>query len=347
MPDQNDAIQQLLAQYELGDTGGDPHEGSVPVRVAPQQQRPAGIPATKAVPPKDPQTGRFLPAQVQPSAPGAQRQESSEDPIINPETGEPIQHSRALLKHAYLAGFSDAEIDTTPSETLQDLIFTRQREMLEKAVQQPAPNISGIEKPVVKAPEPDPEVSFGEFESDDNLDPKLRAVLKGHLTEQLKKLKAIETRLEETTKRQEQQERASQAKARDGHIDKMLTKHAHFLGNESIAELSEGSPNLAKRRAVLGLASADKSKRSDQEKIDYAVSQLFGAPPQADPEVPQPGTRPTAQQWANGGVPRPTSRKPAPEINDIKNATKAVEQRLAMLNQAGSNGSVDKDDFPE
>lgn len=273
---------------------------------------------------------------------------ASGDPVEHPETGEPIQHTRTLYRHAVQTGFTDAEIDSTPSEQLQDLIFSRQREMLERASQTPTPNVSAAEKPAPVA-EPEPEVSFGEFENEENLDPKLKGVLKGHLTAQLKALKALEAKLAAAEQREQQRVQAEQVRARDNHIDKMLSEHAHFLGSASIAELHEGSPDLAKRRAVLGLAAADKTKRSDKEKIAFAVSQLFGAPPVESgvtPE-PEPGARPSAAQWANGGVPRPTSRKPAPELNDIRRATKEVENRLAQLSQPGSNGSVDQDDFPD
>lgn len=348
MQPQNDAIKQLLEQYDLGDTGGDPHEGSVPVRVAPQQQRPAGIPATKAVPPKDPETGRFLPAQVQPSAANAQHQETSEEPLLDSETGQPVQHSRVLYRHAVQTGFTDQEIDSTPSEQLQQMVFDRQQEMFSKATQQQAPNVSAIEKPAPK-PEPEPVVDFGEFESDENLDPKLRGVLKGHLTEQLKKLKAIEARLEETAKREEAREKADKQRAFDNHIDKVFAKHTDLVGSESISDLYEGHPNLDRRRDALALANIDKSKKSVQEKIDTAIAKLapsWGVTVQTETQQPQPGARPSAQQWANGGVPRPTQRKPQEEVNDVRRARQAVEQRLSQLTQPGSNGSVDVEDFP-
>lgn len=344
---ENDAIQKLIESYDLGDMGGDPHEGSVPVRVAPQQKRPAGIPATQAVPPRDPQ-GRFLPATPQPSAPNAHRQVASEDPLqYSQEPGEPPQvyeHTRTLYRHAIQTGFTDAEIDSTPSEELQDRVFNRQREMFSKAQASPAPNVSAVEKPPVV--EPDPEVSLGEFEK--ALEPEVVTPLKAHLVNQLKQLKALEAKLEAAEKREQERVQVDQQRSRDQAIDKMLSKHAHFLGAESIAELYEGNPNLAKRRAVLGLANADTSNRSNQEKIDYAVSQLFGPAPHQEEESQQPqrNGRPTAAQWANGGVPRPTQRKPAPEVDGVRRAIKEVSSRLEQMNRPGENGTVDLDDFP-
>ncbi len=343
MQPQNDAIADLLAQYDLGDTGGDP--GSTPVRVVPQQQRPAGIPATKAVPPKDPVTGKFLPAQVQPSAASAQHQVSSEDPLLDSDTGEPIQHSRTLLRHALQSGFTDQEIDSTPSEQLQELVFSRQREQITRAAtHNPTPNISANETPVAKVPEPEPQVDFVEI--DKVLDPEVANPLKAHLTAQLKQLKAIEAKLEAAEKREQQRVEQQRVAEQSNHLDRLLSKHSALLGEKPWHELTKSSPDWVKRHAVLTLAEADTTNKSVQEKIDWAVSQLFGTP-QVQPETTQGQGRPTAQDFANGGVPRPTQRKPAPEINDVKRARQAVQQQLERMSQPGQNGTVELDDFPE
>lgn len=339
------ADESLLDQYDLGDTNEGLYKGSVAVPARPSQQRPAGIPATKAVPPKDPATGKFLPAQAQASAPGAQKQEPSEEPLSEPHT-----HSRNLLRRAVETGFSDTEIDSTPSEELEERIYARQKEAIAQASASPPPNVSARQQEqIATLPEPDPEVNFGEFEDEANLDPKLKAVLKGHLVNQIKQYKALEAKLQAAETREKEREERAQRTARNQAIDKMFAKHAHFVGDQSVAEMHPEDPNLAKREAVIALAIRDKSKRSDQEKIDHAISQLFGA---AEPEVEKarasrPGQRPTPQEFANGGIPRPTQRKPAPELNGVVRARKAVEERLAQLQEPGSNGTVDYEDFPE
>ncbi len=340
-------VQDILAQYDLGDTGGD--VGSTPVRANPPQQRQAGIPAVKATPPKDPETGRFLPAQVQPSAPNAQRQEASEDPLLDGE-GQPISHSRTLLRHAHLAGFTDAEIDTTPSEQLQDLVFSRQQEQINRAVAQQTPNVSANPTPP-PAPEPEPQVDFSEI--DKVLDPEIATPLKNQLTAQLKQLKALEAKLEAQTKMAEQANVQRKQTDENDQMDRLFSEHSAFLGKKTWRELSKNDPDWIKRNAVVMLAGTDTSARSAKEKLAWAVGQLFGMVPQAQSvaedyePAPQKNGRPTKEEWANGGVPRPTQRKPSAELNDIKRARQAVQNRLEQLSAPGSNGTVDKDDFPE
>lgn len=341
MPDDS-----LLEQYDLGDTEEGLYAGSVAVTPRPNQQRPAGIPATKAIPPKDPVTGKFLPAQAQPSAPNAQRQEPSEEPLQQ-------THSRNLLRRAVETGFTDTEIDSTPSEELEERIYSRQKEAIARAANSPQPNLSAREQ--VQSPVQDevvePEPQYPEI--DKVLDPEIAAPLKAQLTAQLKQLKAMEAKLIASEAREKQREENYQRQSRNQAIDKMFSKHAHFVGAQSVSEMHPEDPNLAKREAVIALAIRDKSKRSDQEKIDHAISQLFGAAQEPEVETPtrqvptRQGQRPTPQEFANGGIPRPTQRKPAPELNGVVRARKAVEERLAQLQEPGSNGTVDYDDFPE
>lgn len=247
MPYQNGQQQQYAPQDQYDFDGGAEdggYVGSVPRgNFAPAQTQ---IPAFRAVPPKDPRTGRYVqnnqqlrqPVQRHPLQMSQrereqqyqqQQQQFDQQPQLDseaaydPNYGQPSQqsqpeqvfeHPRALLRRAYEVGFSDQEIDAMPSEALDEAVWGRHRAGMEESRQrgvaqalQPVQQQQPLQQQQ-QAPQQEetPPIDFGEFET--VMDQGFVKNLKKHLTDQLKQFKTLEKKLVEQEARNQQREQA-------------------------------------------------------------------------------------------------------------------------------------------
>jgi hypothetical protein len=357
--DQND--------YDLGPDVDEaaPYQGSQPANFAPAQQRPSNqIPTIRAVPPQGPD-GRFLKTdQRHPLQQGgyeSRQQQQAQQPYdleqgVDESQVQTFEHPRGLLRRAYEVGMSDQEIDTTPTEQLEDMVWRRYGEATanarmntnSQAVQPPQPVQQQALPPERPQLDPDEEINFGEFE--EVMDKGFVKTLKDKFKKTLTRLKEHETRLVELDnrekKRQQEAEQRNRAQAHATYMDKLFAKHAQFLGDERWQELTPADPNALKRDAVLRLAQADQSRRSDQAKIDAAVGIMFGVQQRAPGQQRQAPRTARQQQWDEAGLNRPTQRRAAPEVNGVRKAIANVTGYLDQMGaDAGSNGAADYEDF--
>jgi hypothetical protein len=151
-----------------------------------------------------------------------------------------------------------------------------------------------------------------------------------------------------------QREFARENETRNQRIDRVFTSADKSLFGEGPGqELKESDPESFERRlAVLSIASRD-TQGTDEQKIKRAIAKLYPGqvaatqvPAQPVPPPANGKQRITPEQWAKGGLPRPTHRTDAVEPPGESKAEKSVRKMLAENASASPSGNGDgKEDF--
>jgi hypothetical protein len=327
----------FVDQYEID---GTPEPTPEPVAEAPATVTNAPPSEPLSPPPRDPASGRF----VKPDEAAAQS-----------------PHSPRLVRMAKDLGLDDGEIASFPVDRLEEVVYHLNKQALSQARQ------SSIERTIAGATErglggqqPDPSAPAAattpaateDFDlgiDETQYDPGLIAAIKKMGAAQEKKIKDLESRLEQVNQREAV--RANETMA--NRIDRAFTKHETHLGKGKGRELEEDSRDYQRRIAVLAMVDRNKSKQSLEAKIDLAVKNLYGEPAAAPARKPatvlnqdDDGLEDRRREWANGGLARPTQRQPSDLPNGTRKAEKSVAAKLAELD-AHTDGEVGPDDFLE
>lgn len=295
--------------------------------------------AERSLPPRDEATGQF---------------------VKPPET---FSHPRWLVDQASDLGYTQEDLDTTPTDQLGREISRLHKQLRQNTRQddraQTVETARGSVEPLPPEPEKD-ELDFGGVKDDEgspftekHLHPGIAAILKAQ-AKQLKDLKADLEAVKGYTQSKINEENLTIAERIDNTFAKFNDPR---LGKGSVDQLKPNSTELMFRRAILAKASEMAGERSSKEaklgKLEEAYKSLFGSsPPKAEepaaPSAPAGTSRITKEQWKNGAVNRPTQRKGAPEPRGVSKAEKAVAEKMREEGLSGEGGEdVNLDEFPE
>lgn len=334
--------QQALADaYRLDDDAPLGGDSPPPQPAASSASAEPPVPS-KPTPPKDPITGRFLPAGA--PAPG--------------------QHPQRLIRLANELGMDEAEIAAMPdTATLEQVVHHLNLKSLREAKannrdRMTTPNPTLADRPTPPSPAVSPaaadddplaDYDWGEMDGEngkikvtlDQFNPGLVKLLR----DQAKELKTLRAQVGFLTAH----EGIRQDETRNQMIDRVFDSSGlERLGKGRGRDMKQLDPAFQRRLAVLAVA--EKIPGEDIEaRVKEAIQILYGEPVAASPSEPEPGPTLTENQrrWQAAQVARPTQRKEAPLRPGKAAAVRAVAEQLNSFGAETVNGDVDADDFPE
>lgn len=316
MPEQSKPTeaQSLAARYDIENDAVGVATEAGPSRADARAPAGADTPAPAPLPPRDPDTGRFL---------------------------KPGTHSPRLVKMARDLGLTDDAISETTPEDLRFLVSEAQAERREATRAAAWQEMLAGRAPTPSAeppgsPEPSDALGINEAEYDSGI----VGVLKS-LKAEIKSLKAELSQVQGHVRAQAQEATAVT-------IDKAFEKHKGVFGEGRGRDLKKGSAELFKRQMALHFLDAHPSEEPLQERIDKAVQVLFAQNAvEAAPKAPEaPRTSPDAEAWSRAGLAVPTQRSGSAEPDGVAKARKAVKAQINELNGAVQASEDSLDDFP-
>ena len=245
-----------------------------------------------------------------------------------PEQPKVHTHSKRLVREALDWGFTQAEIDRTPTDQLDDLVYERQRTYrLAQQQQQQAQ-----QKPEVKAePEPDIALPPEAAEYDENT----RKVLKAVVAQPLKEVAELKKQLAEMQERDKQREVRENQRVFAGLLDKHKTV------------FTDDAAGNAKKLAIIAYLQNVQQPAGLENDFEAGVKLLFGATPSPAPPAPAPKAEPepdplaeTKKAFAEGGLARPTERKEPDLPPGDARALRFLKDRLGERKAQAVNGDV-------
>lgn len=313
--------------YDLGDTDHDPVLDEAPAKEeAPPAVATPSEPPGEDMRPRGPD-GRFLPKEAKP---------------------EPIKHSSRLIRMAQDLGISEEEIQKTPSDQLDEVVYHLNKQALELAREQSRERsiLGATERNAAGAPRMDPPFPpapetetdpFDVWAKDAGLYPELLGELQ-RMRSDLKELKALKGEFGEIRNHH----RARMQETLTEQLDRAFARHEAILGKGTRAQIKDGSPEHLKRMAVLGLVEKDTSKAPLQDKIDKVVKALYGsAAPQAPVDDILAQRR---EQWNGAGLAMPTNRSGGTEPKGDKKAMATAHRMMkeqGLLDEENTDGFLD------
>lgn len=291
---------------------------------------PVETPAKKT-PPKDPETGRFLPTAE-----------------VAPEPVKP-DHPSELVEAAAYYGYSEEEIKAIPTGELTKMVLRMNRALekqrREDATFQSLDNARVNVRPEVTQPKvDDDDLGLGETEA--LLYPEVTALLK----KQQKRIRELEGGLKDTRDRELTRTQLTVDNMVDEAFDALGENFAKVFGKGDVTELTKGSPELTRRLAVLKMAQIDFLKVSPKQAkqvIKSVAEMLFGSQAPAEPakkagayetalagatDAPAPAKngkpRITPEQWNGAATAVPTHREPDDLPDGDEKAVRGVAKKL-------------------
>ena len=257
-----------------------------------------------------------------PSAPGSSAAVVTEQQPQRPRnpdgTFAPLpKHPDRLVRMARDLGFSDEEIQTTPtadlrasvSEAAIERLYTQQGRTVATAVEQSQAQPAAVPA----APEPE-----GLGISEDDYDEGLVGVLKRLYAK-------IET-LEKAHAEMAGHVQASVNQTVTQQIDAEFAKHPDFFGKGNLGDLDPEGPDMARRNAVVAMAKTFKDGTPPQ-RVAKAVSILYPNLASAPAKAPEkPAEKPEVKRWLEGGLAAPTQRTGAGEPAGVEKAKQSIRQ---------------------
>lgn len=125
-------------------------------------------------------------------------------------------------------------------------------------------------------------------------------------------------------------------------MDRLFAGDEGTFGKGEGRTLKDDGPELARRRAVLGVMQSIKAGTIEQ-KYEKAYELLYGTrveAPAANDALAQ-----RQEEWRRGNVARPTQRSGAAEPPGVEKAKRNVAAKLAEANGAVDSGEADEGDF--
>lgn len=249
------------------------------------------------------------------------------------ESEEPAEHQHPprLVRLARVMGFSQADIDATPSEQL--FLAVQQEQQIRDAERRATPRQPEPRReeprPAPTAPARPEEEEF-DFERDfeDGQGGTVRRKVKlGDYDPLIQRLytenKALRTRLEERDKAEGEREKKSMFARVDDAFEALGDEKLY--GSGSIEELyaAGAQEEITRRNAVAAAAGIQQgdSQRTIDRKIRAAHKAVYGAAPAREEDAAEYGARPAKngkparptrrERWEGGVVARPTNRRGA------------------------------------
>ena len=234
-------------------------------------------------------------------------------------------HSKRLSRMAADLGIPQDEIEHTPSENLDDLVYYLNEQRLQLLQEsrmtrqgEAAPQQAAPAKPV----EEEPDLGINE----EDFDPRIYGVLK-KLAQENASLKKEIGGIHQSNKTREQQQLDF---AFDQAFAALSPAQQEFFGKGRLGKLTP--EQFSRRQAAVAVAKGDPRGIVDAANI---LSPSAGTPAPAAPTNGQSYVDETLAkrrtQWAEGGVAKPTNREGSPEPKGVAKAKKAFTAGIRAL----------------
>jgi hypothetical protein len=249
-------------------------------------------------------------------------------------------HPAHLVRMAKDLGFSEADINDSNLDLLQERVYYAHREALAEArgrqaavsqfqgqFQQQGPqarqlgdlNGAALDHPGQNGPMGNlPHEAIDESQ----YDPGLIALIKQHSTKQAQRIEQLESTIKQMQARN--QARWQQTVAQK--LDSFFATHPEIYGAGQGAGMQKNGREYLRRRAAI--AAAEQMQGTIEERIAAAHDSLFGTATNGSSAPSTPPARPAAEEqaWAEAALARPTNRAPQPEPNGRSKAIKSVSR---------------------
>ncbi len=267
-------------------------------------------------------------------------------------------HTKRLQRIATDFGIAQEEIDSTPPEQLDDLLYHLNRQLLADRERRfnPPPRELPAEQPAVTAPVVDEDaVDWGTDEEgkpyDENAYQKPIAKTIKTAAELRKKNKELEERLARLEGREVERMTSERDRSIDSAFSKLGAAFEPIFGKGDIANLAKDSDERAARIAIVSMIGQLKEGTLEQ-RIAKAAKLVYGrfaknseAPSQYEADDAEPTPRKPAQRngritqedWEAGALARPTQREAKPQ-KGTQAAYRAVAKQMKDKN-------INEDDF--
>ena len=309
----------------------------------------------------------FDPDQFKPAGAGTTQPVADAPPPPEAAPAAP-KHSKRVLRMAEQFGISQAEIDATEPEALDEALVVLQRQMLDdrqRLIAQPGRQA----EPAAQAPAaPKAPEAFDlgiPAEEMADIHPSIASALK-KLAAEVQDLRGLKGTLGTIQQREQQREFDSFQQR----CDAAFARHETVLGKGSYGELNPQGPELRRRQAVLDTAQRDNPKIPFEKRIERAVEALFGKQTAAAAPLPIGDARPTEAdlitrdsqgritgritpaQWNAAATARPSHREAPILAPGKEKATKFVADKMKerdYFSQEGVNGTpqTEEETLPE
>lgn len=292
MSEEKTPEQQLLEEYDVGDSAFDP------VLDSPVEDLPPEKPPETPERARDEQ-GRFLP--------------------------EKTNHPKSLVRMARDYGIAESLIDSMSTEDLADEVNVER--LKAHSVSRDSRHLSpedrqspeGEQSPPTKNPETDDSLGLDEETRASIHEPILKL-----LQNQAREIRELKASLGAITQ-------AEAARANESAVetaDRIFAEDEQIFGKGKRSELKDGTPECVRRLAVWELARTQDG--SVEQKIRKAREILFGkkepTPNRSESTERQPAI--TTEEWEESALARPTQRQGSREPKGVRRAEKAVAARL-------------------
>lgn len=296
----------VLAEYELGDSQFDPA---------------IDLPPAKTPDPQPAAADASLPAPAEPAAP---------------------KHSGRLVRMARDLGLSDEEINSTPTEQLDDIVYHLNRQALQSAREASRTETFHQSQDRRAAPQEEPVAPEAPDEYGLDLDesqyaPGLVRALKEVAGKSKREIEALQKQVRSLEEREKNRQQESVTRQLDRLFEK--ADKPTLFGKGGRHELAAEGPEYMRRIAVL--SAMDRMKEGTlAEKFQRAVTMLYGQAPQ--PSEPANGNQLSDQQkrWNDAALAKPTQR----QSEEPKGEAKALKSAARYMRE---NGIGDADDMTE
>ena len=279
-----------------------------------------------ATPPRDPDTGRFVP--------------------------QKHTHSAYLTRMAQDMGLSHDEIDSRDSDSLGMLVYHLQehtRALHEQFRRETPPNTQPPyqpQQPAAAVPPPEEDLGLGE-----EFDPRLTSAMKKILAEN-QKLAGEVAQLKQNMGTMAQRDSARHQLTINQRIDAFFsTKDQQTFGTGNVHSLQRDGIEFRRRSAVVNdakLIEGDAESGALEAKLERALKELFPSSAPPAPTPPEPGAkRYTQEEWDKGGVAPPTHRQGS-EAKGPRKAIIELDKFLRERNAAvAAHGGEEEAGLPD
>lgn len=320
MADEPKPGKSLLEQYDLGDTSYNPELDGTPTPVT------------------------TTPPVATASAPAA-----SPSP-------EPPKHSKRLIRMATELGFSEDEINSTPTESLDEAVYAANRAALAEARQSTRAELAAPGRPrslatgeFLPAQPTTPETSAPQQASTPTQTPETFLTDEDRQTFDPRLVQLLESQAKQIAELKQhigalyQRENTRQLETFSQHVDRRFAEKKELFGDKPGRQMKFTEPETRRRQAVMALVEAmskEGGNKSFDELFDAAVASIYGSvapPPVGNPTPPANGT--AEKRWNEAALARPTHRtsdEPKGEAKALKTAARYMQE----------HGIGDSDEMP-
>lgn len=260
-------------------------------------------------------------------------------PAAEEKKPEPITHPAYLRQMAEEYGYTAEELAAKPTAELErEVAAIHRREQQRQAAIQHAAQTPASQQPTTPAA-PASQARPGDDEIDWGVDEAGRPYtaddfspgIVRQIREQHKKIKDLEARIGGV------QQTAAQKAGEDfeRQLDAEFEKHQDVYGKGRTRDLLPSSPEFQRRLATYqhlqGLGARKALTKLDQDVGNFRAAMFGAVKTAAAAAAPAGNGRPTAEQWGQGGLVKPTARNSVPEPKGKERAAKVVAKKLAEL----------------